>query len=252
MPRVERRLIWMDNFRGLAIFLVIFHHAVSIMSWRGEGANPLAVVVNDATAGFRMPGLILLSGMLVERSLRKGSRPYLLGKVRNILWPFVLWVLVTALLIERRVTWSTVQEIVTPAHGILWFLWFLFAFYVLYWLSRNLNPAAVAICSFALSTVLPNWHKADRLAHPFWLLRDRDFSRPAFGRSDNVAQEQVHFLRTLCRSTRGISTIRSNTRHQIQRVLRSPTTPHYCRGCQDMHVLGDLQTADQVPIFHWS
>jgi fucose 4-O-acetylase-like acetyltransferase len=81
---------WIDVLRGLAILLIISLHASVIIELFGRKAWAPAVKFNDLFAPYRMPLLMLLSGLLVEDSLRKGPLLYFEGKFRNIAYPYIL------------------------------------------------------------------------------------------------------------------------------------------------------------------
>lgn len=76
---------WMDVVRGMAIIAVIVTHASGLV-----GIGPLRTL-SDALHPFRQPLLMLLSGMLLERSLAKPQGAYYIGKLRHIVWPFLIW-----------------------------------------------------------------------------------------------------------------------------------------------------------------
>ncbi|WP_408610937.1 acyltransferase family protein [Brevibacterium yomogidense] len=111
---------WMDELRGLAVLLVILHHIFGIPVVLGGGAPPWVDFMR-VLEPFRMPLLLVLSGMLLPRSLAKPSRLYYWGKVRGILWPFVLWTLITNLVLLH------VSNLASPWTWIggSWHLWFL-------------------------------------------------------------------------------------------------------------------------------
>ncbi|HSV40260.1 MAG TPA: acyltransferase family protein, partial [Nocardioidaceae bacterium] len=82
---------WMDSLRGLAIVLVVVFHAD--LEVAGATGSQLGVVhdVCELLGPVRMPLLMFLSGMLLTRSLAKGPRTYVVGKLEQIAWPYVVW-----------------------------------------------------------------------------------------------------------------------------------------------------------------
>lgn len=148
--------MWMDQLRGIAILLVVLFHAATIVSV----LEPLPDVVGTglaALAPFRMPLLIFLSGMLLDRSLRKPAGAYFGGKFRGIAWPYALWTVIFLAIWGRlnltELKWSLV---VPPTY--LWYLHFLVLFYIGAWVMRKLHiPMWVAmVAGFAVSfTDLP-------------------------------------------------------------------------------------------------
>lgn len=126
------RAQWMDLIRGAAILLVLLLHATTIPWLSGDARPPLPLVaVNEALSPYRMPLLFLLSGLLLERSLRKPLGTYYGNKVRTLVWPYLLWSVVgmlsEAVLTGARVSFTD-PELWAP-NGWLWFIAYLIAFY---------------------------------------------------------------------------------------------------------------------------
>ncbi|WP_108718073.1 acyltransferase family protein [Miniimonas sp. S16] len=87
----------MDLLRGASIFLVTFNHAI-LFSVEFGGAPLVAQVANQALAPVRMPLMVFMSGLLVGPSLAKGWRPYVSGKARRVLYPYVVWSVIVFLM----------------------------------------------------------------------------------------------------------------------------------------------------------
>lgn len=136
MARV--RMEWMDTLRGAAVVAVIVLHVqLTTSAISGDPLTPLARI-DERLADVRMPLLMLLSGVLLSRSLAKGLTGHLEGKVRAILWPYAVWmvvdlthVFVDAAVAGRPVPWEMAGEALHDPPGYLWFLAWLFAFHVL-------------------------------------------------------------------------------------------------------------------------
>ncbi|WP_114856367.1 acyltransferase [Brachybacterium sp. YJGR34] len=118
--RAADRIDWMDELRGLAVVLVLLHHALTIPGVLG-GTVPSWQPVMEALAPYRMPVMLALSGLLLPRSLAKPLPIYGAGKVSRILWPFLLWTVITNLVLLTPGTltdpWAWI--------GGSWHLWFL-------------------------------------------------------------------------------------------------------------------------------
>lgn len=95
------RMQWMDFLRGLAVLLVVVLHANSgniagdSVGWWSE--------LNRHLTPFRMPLLMLMSGMLLHRSLAKPLPVYVWGKVTAIAWPLVVWMVLYGFFIRGGV-----------------------------------------------------------------------------------------------------------------------------------------------------
>lgn len=81
----------MDTLRGLAILAVIIHHANLQVSFGLDTSLGILHTLDSAITPFRMPILMLLSGMLLPRSLTRPWEIYLKGKLRKIGWPYLVW-----------------------------------------------------------------------------------------------------------------------------------------------------------------
>lgn len=147
----QSRQHWMDLLRGAAILLVILHH-VSLVQQIWDGSTPYeAVVLSEAARPFRMPALLLASGMLLPRSLRRPPGRYLSGKVRSLLWPWLLW---SALMLPIM-GWEFGTDPLWWINGMYtWFLFALFVYYVVGLLTRRIPPGWVALASLVTWTVM--------------------------------------------------------------------------------------------------
>lgn len=161
----SQRHLWMDFARGICILLVIFLHADPAMSRQGLAVPEAFDLVNRFLDPFRIPFLMLLSGMLLHKSLSKPDRDYVLGKFHLIFWPFLVWSM-AVYAAEGRLTWEFVLKTPVTAPSVLWYLWFLCAYYlvalVLVRLRIPLVPV-VLVCLVA-SEVLPSVLRMDRFA----------------------------------------------------------------------------------------
>lgn len=136
----------MDVVRGMAIVAVIVTHASGLVM-----IGPLRVV-SDAMHPFRQPLLMLLSGMLLERSLAKPAGQYYLGKLRHIVWPFLLWQSVN---ITVKFGYRGLTEAANwGPTGHLWYLLFIGIYYLVAPAVLRLPPWVVTPALFVASVVL--------------------------------------------------------------------------------------------------
>lgn len=138
----------MDFLRGVAILLVIAFHATTLLS---RIDMPPPVWLEEATSFFglyRMPTLMFLSGLLLPQSLKKDTRTYFAGKMRSVLWPYLVWSGITALVFSRDV--SSVKAIISllNAGSYLWFLFFIGLFYGFAYFVKRINPLVIAVAAF--------------------------------------------------------------------------------------------------------
>lgn len=149
------RLSWMDMLRGAAVLLVISWHAVTVPVWFDIDMPSAIVTVNTVVSPYRLPLLLVISGMLLQRSLDKPLGPYYEGKARAILWPYLVWTVLTALAVGspgaliHPVTWIA-------GYDHLWYLSTLLVCYAVAPMLRRVPGWIVAAALFAVwFTVAP-------------------------------------------------------------------------------------------------
>lgn len=163
------RLLWVDAFRGLAVLLVVLLHAQAALADSGLAGSETVRDVNAAVGSFRMPGLMLVSGMLLTLSLRRPPGEYLSGKLRKIAWPWLLW---TAVMLPFF-GWRTAADPTWWLNGThTWFLAVVFAGYLLGLLLRPVPPWLIAVGLFAVAIRLDPDAVGGGL-HQWALLADR-------------------------------------------------------------------------------
>jgi fucose 4-O-acetylase-like acetyltransferase len=92
-PPVKRRSILIDVVRGMAISLVALGHTCQGIVHRGWwGTSPFGVRLLAFIYSFHMPAFFFVSGIfLIPGADKRGTRHFILGRTRTILYPYVLW-----------------------------------------------------------------------------------------------------------------------------------------------------------------
>lgn len=140
----------MDLVRGAAVILVVLFHA-SPGGLTGSDEQS-AWLVNTVLRPFRMPALLVLSGLLLQHSLSKGTRSYTVGKLRGIVWPWVLWMGVMSVLLRHNIGDDPIAFFVIGTH--LWFLAVLMCSYALALVVGRIPAAVPAVVLFMVAGVL--------------------------------------------------------------------------------------------------
>ena len=128
---------WMDMLRGLAVLLVAVFHIQYPLVERVPGTPDVLLRLGESMQPFRMPLLFFLSGLLLPRSLAKPPRTYVTGKLRSLIWPFVLWTVIVAITFEAlwrdEDRWWLLTDATAMLTGFqhLWFLSVLIVCYAL-------------------------------------------------------------------------------------------------------------------------
>ncbi len=149
---VQGRYRWMDFLRGGAVLLVVAWHVVAVPALFGVEVPSVVRAFFDTTSVVRIPLLFLLSGMLLTAAVQKSPAQYFSGKFRHVIWPYVLWLLITvAASGDLGVLGSPWTWLGGPFH--LWFLAVLTACLVIGYVCRWVPPWLLALGIIGLDIV---------------------------------------------------------------------------------------------------
>lgn len=173
----KNRITWMDALRGLAITMVVYLHSADSMALKFDDLDPIFTQINGYFSPFRMPALMLLSGLLVAGSMRKGAGRYFKGKLSGILYPYVIWSLVSYGLFIYRAHFNG-KPVVEFWHSLffepmayLWFIYYIFFYYVIAYFVLRLHWSVSILGSLALYLVLKDTEFDRFIFHlPFFIL----------------------------------------------------------------------------------
>ncbi|RZU62646.1 acyltransferase family protein [Zhihengliuella halotolerans] len=135
------RLHWMDFLRGIAVLLVVVmhtneHSGVPLEGW---------AEANEYLAPFRMPLLMFLSGVLLDRSLAKPIPTYAWGKIAAIGWPLLVWLVLYGVFVDQGFGLPADLSAYILNGNYLWFLIALLACYAAAIVFKPLIPALPVI-----------------------------------------------------------------------------------------------------------
>lgn len=155
----------------MSIVLVVLNHAILFESTLPSGSPEVMWAINQVFAPMRMPLMVFLSGLLVAPSLARGTKQYLRGKARRVLWPYLVWSVVALILLyfwdvrdglvggvgPYTVTpWDALRVLYDPLEH-LWFLYDLFLFYVIALAVRRISPLLIAAIALVGAAVVPDF-----------------------------------------------------------------------------------------------
>ncbi len=171
------RIRWMDALRGLAITMVVYLHSADSMALKFDDLDPIFTQINGYFSPFRMPALMLLSGLLVAGSMRKGAGRYFKGKLSGILYPYIIWSIVSYGLFIYRAHFNG-KPVVEFWHSLffepmayLWFIYYIFFYYVISFFVLRLHWSVSLLGSLALYLVLKDTELDRFMFHlPFFIL----------------------------------------------------------------------------------
>lgn len=159
------RITWMDAVRGTAIVLLLIWHASAVPEIYGHEMPEIIRTINAFFMPYRMPTLMLLSGMLLSRSMRKALPAYYAGKFSMIVWPYLVWVIIAKLTFLDVVGLPWWHWRAWYATSYLWFLFFIAVYYLVAPLLARL-PAWVPVALAAIvGVLLPAESTEQRMAY---------------------------------------------------------------------------------------
>ena len=166
---LETRMQWMDFIRGVCILLVLLLHSTTIFL-RFDLNLYIGIVyfLNEMVAPFRMPLLVFLSGCLFGYSYKKGFKIFFKGKLKNILWPYFVWSILTLTIMDQFSVINLVRQIISSSTT-LWFLWFIFFYYIIFYfiVKLKINISLVLLILLILSILMPDVARISRFFYLF-------------------------------------------------------------------------------------
>lgn len=149
-PANNERHEWVDRARGLALLFVVLQHAgyYAADSWP---VPDWFRAMRDLLAPLRMPVLMMLAGLFLDRSLRKGAAPFLQAKLRQVLWPFLVWTVIW--LVATGNAERLLELKVWRGGSYLWFLPFLLSYFLVALLLRRVPYLLVATGALVISVL---------------------------------------------------------------------------------------------------
>ncbi len=131
----DDRILWVDAARGIGILLVVAGHVERGLISAGVAAASHWAAIDLAIYSFHMALFMLLAGLNVQHSLRRGRGAFLLGKLRSVYHPYLVWsaiqgglLLIVAGAANSGTTWSDIVQIPWRPIMQFWFLYVLMAY----------------------------------------------------------------------------------------------------------------------------
>ncbi len=166
------RLEWADYAKGIGIFLVVLGHSLQgLTKSHILPEMPWSTGLERWIYSFHMPFFFFLSGLFIERSLRKPLKQLWWDKFLLLGYPYLLWSLIQGLLQiatagqnNSEITLGDLPKILYQPIQQFWFLYVLFIVFALYTFARKRKlPLGLCIAvgaiahTFAAYKLLGNW-----------------------------------------------------------------------------------------------
>lgn len=172
------KISWVYHARGIAIMLIVYRHIVLGMKFSGIPVSNLMYNFQMIFFNFRMPAFFILSGVFIAKSLkRKPAGTVARDKVSNLLYPYVLWAVITLLLqisfkqfSNARRNWGDFIDILVQPRSLdqLWYLLALFNASMLYLLLDTILKGKV----WLHLGIAAGLHYLSFFVHPYSLFSD--------------------------------------------------------------------------------
>lgn len=91
IPHNSQRLAWLDIARGIGIILVVAGHVERGLVSSNIAKSDVWSVLDLGIYTFHMPLFMLLAGLNVTTSLKKGKSSFLVSKIRSVILPYLIW-----------------------------------------------------------------------------------------------------------------------------------------------------------------
>jgi fucose 4-O-acetylase-like acetyltransferase len=157
-----------DIVKGIAIILVVLGHVAQGMVHRGWWGGPGASFAHSFIYSFHMPAFFFVAGLFVIASIaRRGSRSFAVDKLKTILYPYVLFAIISAAIepligrfkVETRAFHWNVFLVNLVDGQASWFLFVLFFCLMLALMTLRvpawLRFVVAALAGMTVSLVLP-------------------------------------------------------------------------------------------------
>jgi len=162
----DARMEWVDVIRGFAVLCVVFYHVVIALEVASLGAPEWAERVNGVLSPYRMPLLMFLSGLLLDRALQKSKSVFVIGKLKRIGWPYVVWTVANIMFLigasqlagDGNYDLSRIPDLIVDPVTYTWYLAYLLVYYLL---SLGLSPRARSLLVPILLAVSALIHDGD-------------------------------------------------------------------------------------------
>lgn len=169
LPTVPaKRILWQDTAKGLGIILVVFGHMERGLASAGILDAKHWFATDFALYTFHMPLFMVLAGINVPQSLKKGHGPFVRNKLLTILYPYVVWSLIQGSIMtllsgltNTGKSWNELLEIGWQPISPFWFLYALF----LFMLAVAFLPRPVFLAIAVVGLIAGEWFGRDSFVH---------------------------------------------------------------------------------------
>ena len=100
----QNRIYWIDYAKGIGIFLVVIGHVCRGLTLSAIIDPSVAKLIDQWIYAFHMPIFFFLSGLLIQPSVSKTLKDFVINKLNTLAYPYFVWSILQGMLV------STVQS----------------------------------------------------------------------------------------------------------------------------------------------
>ncbi len=149
------RIPWIDYVKGMVITYVVFTHVVRGLQGGAVEQSAWYVAFHPWVSGYAMAFFFFMSGLFIPSSVDKPFLEFLDNRVRTIVYPYVVWVVLFTLLMNAMGRFTNHRASLDPIIWMwasppyhYWFFYALFLISILYVVLRRLRFSNGAIVVF--------------------------------------------------------------------------------------------------------
>jgi fucose 4-O-acetylase-like acetyltransferase len=153
----QNRVYWIDYAKGIGIFLVVIGHICRGLMDSSILSPSIARLIDQWIYAFHMPIFFFLSGLLIQCSVAKSLKNFVVDKLKNIAYPYFLWSIIQGMLVSAAFKYTNnsipltdIWRIIYQPIFIFWFLYVLFIIIILYKLAHDLKASPVHFLIFSI------------------------------------------------------------------------------------------------------
>ncbi len=152
----QNRIYWIDYAKGIGIFLVVLGHVCRGLTLSTIIDPSVAKSIDQWIYAFHMPIFFFLSGLLIQPSVSKTFKNFVINKLNTLAYPYFVWSILQGLLVSTvQYTNSSMSlrdllQIIYEPILIFWFFYVLFVILILYKFAHDLKASPIHFFVFSI------------------------------------------------------------------------------------------------------
>lgn len=153
----QNRIHWVDYAKGIGIFLVVLGHVCRGLELSSVLNPVFAAPIDRWIYAFHMPIFFFLSGLLINHSVSRPLKNFVIDKLKTLAYPYFVWSVIQGLLIymtsrytNSSISLSNILGIIYQPILIFWFFYVLFIILIFYKFARDLKASSIHFSIFSV------------------------------------------------------------------------------------------------------